>query len=373
MGADVVKIERPEGDVNRNIGPARHPGMGANFMNINRNKRSVVLDLKKSIAMEALMKFVATADVFVHSMRRSAAEKLGLGYQALAARNPRLVYAAATGYWHDGTRGGRPAYDDVIQGESGAAALNRIGGGEPRYFPMTFSDKFVGAIQASAIGMALFNRERTGLGQEVYVPMFETMLAFNFTEHLWGATFDPPLTAPGYPRMLTPHRKPYRAADGYICVHAVTDSHWRRLFEVIGRPEIISDERFSSVNQRSRNMEALYEILAGELRNYRVAEVSTRLDKAGVPNAPLNELKDLLTDKYLAEIDFFKRVDHPSEGRVVNTAIPVQFSRTPTSVRRLAPRLGEHTKQILEELGYGEAEIAEMSGGAVREAGSGAQ
>jgi crotonobetainyl-CoA:carnitine CoA-transferase CaiB-like acyl-CoA transferase len=336
--------------------------MGANFMNINRNKRSVVLDLKRPQALEALLKLVDTADVLVHCMRKAAAQRLGIGYAALAARNPRLIYAAASGYRHDGPRGDRPAYDDIIQGESGIAALNRTASGEPRYFPMTFSDKFVGHMQASAIGMALFNRERTGVGQEVFVPMFETMLAFNLTEHLWGATFDPPVSAPGYPRMLAANHRPYQTQDGYICVHAVTDRHWRGVFEAIERPDMASDERFATVNQRSRNIAALYDILAEEILKQRSEDLRERLERADVPNAPMSELEDILQSPYGQETGFFKRMEHPSEGSVLNMSIPTQFSRSPVSVRNLAPRLGEHTQAVLGELGYSADEIAVMSG-----------
>ena len=361
MGADVIKIERPEGDVNRYIGPSRHAGMSANFMHINRNKRSVVLDLKQPKARQALMKMIATADVFVHCMRKQAAVRMGIDYATIRALNPRIIYAAASGYRYDGPRKDRPAYDDIIQGESGVAALNRPRGGEPRYFPMTFADKFIGNIQASAIGMALYSRERTGVGQEVHVPMFETLLGFNFTEHLWGATFDPPLSPPGYPRMLATNRRPYPTRDGYMCLHAVTNDTWRRLFIAINRPDMVDDKRFATVSDRSRNIEALYDNLDAEIRKYSTAELRALLDAADVPNAPMNELQDLLQDSYVKETEFFKRVDHPSEGSVLSMSIPVQFGATPVSVRALAPRFGEHTRPILEELGYSDDDIQAMS------------
>ena len=229
MGADVIKVEPPEGDSIRPLGPSRHPGMGAYFLNINRNKKSVALDLKRSAAREALLKLVETADVFVHNMRLAAAERLGLDYQAVAGRNPRIVYAAAAGFRKDGVHRDRPSFDDVIQGESGLAALNGGPGGEPRYVPMAVCDKICGYVLASAIGMALFHRERTGEGQEVHVPMLETMVAFNFVDHLWYGVLAEPEKGLGYPRMLTEHRRPFPTKDGHICILATTDLQSRHL------------------------------------------------------------------------------------------------------------------------------------------------
>ena len=213
QGADVIKVEPPEGDPIRALGPWRHPGMGAYFLNINRNKKSVALDLKRPAARGALLKLFETADVFVHNMRLGAAERLGLDYSAVAGRNPRIVYAAATGFHKEGAYRDRPSFDDVIQGESGLAALNGGVGGEPRYVPMAISDKICGYVLASAIGMALFHRERTGEGQEVHVPMLETMVAFNLADHLWHGVLAEPEKGLGYPRMLTPHRQPFPTRD----------------------------------------------------------------------------------------------------------------------------------------------------------------
>ena len=245
MGADVIKVEPPEGDPIRPLGPARHPGMGAYFLNINRNKKSVALDLKRPAAREALLKLVETADVFVHNMRLGAAERLGLDYQAVAGRNPCIVYAAATGFRKDGAYRDRPSFDDVIQGESGLAALNGGVGGEPRYVPMAVCDKICGYVLASAVSMALFHRERSGKGQEVHVPMLETMVAFNLVDHLWHGVLAEPEKGLGYPRMLTQHRRPFPTKDGHICILATTDAQSRHLFEAIDRPELADDERFS--------------------------------------------------------------------------------------------------------------------------------
>src|SRR5271166_6134287 len=242
MGADVIKIEPPQGDPNRATGPARNPGMSAMHMNVNRNKRSLTLNLKRPEANDALLRLIDSADVFVHSMRPAAAERLGIGYRQLSARNPRLIYGFGPGYRQDGPHRDFPAFDDVLQGESGIAALMGQVLGEPRFYPTVIVDKLCGYVLASSIGMALYARERTGLGQQVQVPMFETILSFNYLEHLWGGAFDPPLEpGVGYVRLLTPQRRPYATKDGYICVLAVNDDQWARILPAIGRPELIVD------------------------------------------------------------------------------------------------------------------------------------
>lgn len=349
MGADVIKIEAPGGDYMRHLGPSRSDGMGVFFLNINRNKRSALLDLKQAEARTTLHRLIETADVFVHSMRPKAAERLGVDYQALSTKNPRLVYASAGGYRKDSSRRDWPAYDDVIQGASGIAAMNKIDG-EPRYFPTVICDKLCGYILASSIGIALYSRERTGAGQEVHVAMMDTMVGFNMIEHLWSGVLDEAEKGLGYSRMLTPHRRPYQTLDGYVSLLAVTNDQWQRLLTAVDRADLVGDPRFTEIGPRASNIDELYAIVVEQMKKRTTGDWIKRLDEAEIPNGVVNDFQDLLVDEYLAESRFFRRMQHPTEGRVVSMAVPVSFSKTAASIHRLAPRLGEHTEEILNEV-----------------------
>jgi crotonobetainyl-CoA:carnitine CoA-transferase CaiB-like acyl-CoA transferase len=360
LGADVIKVEAPEGDNCRWIGPSRNKGMGSYFAMLNRNKRSVVLDLKRPVARDALLHMVDSADVFVHNMRLGAAERLGLGYAALSARNPKLVYACASGFRKGSSKQEHPAFDDLIQGISGLAALNAATDGAPRYVPSVIVDKLTGQMLASMVGMALFHRERTGQGQEVHVPMLETTLGFLLVEHMWGMVLNQPELGMGYPRMLTPHRRPYATQDGYISVIAVSDAHWCRLFEAMGRTALIDDPRFATIAARSDNVDALYGVLTEGMRERTTAEWLEILAALDIPCGPANTLPDLLDDAYLKETAFFQSMRHPLDGDVTITAFPARFSASPPSVRRLWPALGEHTEEVLREIGCSDEDIREI-------------
>jgi crotonobetainyl-CoA:carnitine CoA-transferase CaiB-like acyl-CoA transferase len=362
MGADVIKIETPRGDPMRQLGLRRNEGMASHFLAFNRNKRSVTLDLKRPAALAALMRLAGTADVFVHNMRLGAAERLGIAYPRVAAVNPRIVYACATGYRKDGPYRDRPAYDDVIQGESGLAGLNLRANGESRFVPMAMADKLCGLVLASSVGMALFRRERTGQGEEIHVPMLETMLSFNLADHLWGATLAEPEKGVGYPRMFSAQRRPYRTKDGYLCIIANTDEQWRRLFAAIDRPELVEDPRFVNLGERTRNIDALLSILAERVALRTTAEWRERLMPADIPHGAANALDDLPQDDYLRQTGFFQRYDHPTEGPMMTTSIPVAFAHAPGALRLPPPRHGEHTRAILGEIGYTAAQIAGIEG-----------
>jgi crotonobetainyl-CoA:carnitine CoA-transferase CaiB-like acyl-CoA transferase len=357
MGADVIKVETTQGDSTRLIGPSRTPGMGSYFANLNRNKRSLAIDLKQPAAREALLRLVETADVFVHNMRIGAAARLGLDYETLSARNPKLIYACASGFRKGSSMQEFPAYDDLIQGVSGIASLNAGPDGAPRYFPTVVVDKLTGATLASMIGMALFHRERTGQGQEIHLPMMETILSFTLVEHMWHGTLGEPEKGLGYPRMLTPHRRPYPTKDGYISVIAHSNAQWGKLFEAMGKPELINDPRFSSVQARSKNIDAVYATLTEGMKLRSTEEWLAELRPADIPCGKANCLDDLFTEPYLTETGYFESHHHPVEGDVVIPAIPARFSKSPPNVHRPWPMLGEHNREILREAGYAETEI----------------
>jgi crotonobetainyl-CoA:carnitine CoA-transferase CaiB-like acyl-CoA transferase len=367
LGADIIKIESPEGDTTRYTGPRRHADMASLFMGINRNKRSIVLDLKQAPARAALLRLVDTADVFVHNIRPQKLDPLGLGSQALLARNSRLIYAGIHGWREDGPYSGRPAYDDIIQGLCGIAGLMDKLTGEPRYAPTILADKTCGLMAAQTILAALYHRERTGRGQYIEIPMFETMVSFVMVEHLHGRTFVPEEGALGYARVLAPWRRPYRTADGYVCMLAYTDGQWRRFWSALGRPEMMQDPRFADMAARSRNIDEVYKLAGEQLGSRTTAEWIALFDRLEIPAGPVNSLEQVMDDPHLEAIGFFRYMQHPSEGEVVMPDVPVRFAETPGAIDRLPPRLGEHGREILREIGMQPDEIDKLaaSGGLV--------
>ena len=351
MGADVIKIEAPEGDVTRTVGARRSEDMGALFLANNRNKRSVVLDLKQAKGQAILGAMTRKCDVLLHSIRTASAARLGLSYDTLAVHNPRLVYCHVKGFSDLGAYAGRPAYDDIVQALSGLAMLQTIVAGEPRYVPSIIADKITAVHAAYAIVLALFARERTGHGQAVGVPMLETMVAFNSSEHLAGCVFDPPAGKMGYEPLRQGLRRPFKTLDGWLCVLPYTDTNWRRFFELAARPDLAADPRFTTQLARQQHLALALGELAQQLATRTSAEWSALLLAADIPFAPVNKLDDLLNDPHLTSVDFWKRLEHPTEGWLRLPANPIEMSATPPSIRRLPPRLGEHTAEVLREFG----------------------
>jgi crotonobetainyl-CoA:carnitine CoA-transferase CaiB-like acyl-CoA transferase len=357
MGADVIKIESPDGDTTRYTGPARSADMAALFMGLNRGKRSLVLDLKQPAAADALWRLIAGADVFIHSMRPQKIERLGFAHTAVCARNPRIVYAAIHGYRSGGPYSGQPAYDDVIQGQSGVAALMSEIAGEPRYAPTILADKTTASALVGAVAAALYAREKTGRGQFVEVPMFESMVSFVLAEHLFGHCFTPPVGKLGYTRVMGSWRRPYKTKDGYLCMMAYTERHWRKFWAMVGKPEVCDDPRFNSIAARSHNVVALYELAGACLADKTTDQWLALLRDLEIPAARMSSLDGLMDDPQLNAGGFFKHADHPSQGEITFTDMPVRFSETAASAERLQPRLGEHSLEVLREAGLAENEI----------------
>ncbi|MEE4174786.1 MAG: CoA transferase [Xanthomonadales bacterium] len=362
LGADVIKIEPPTGDTNRNLGPYRtHSDMASLFINCNRNKRSIVLDLKSGAGKAAALEIMKDADVVVHNFRPGAMDRLGLNYDAVRAVNPQVIYCATYGYSKQGPYGEKGALDDSIQAASGIAALQEKVLGEPRYLPTVVADKTTGLFVAQAVLAALFHRERTGQGQEIEVPMFESMVSYVMVEHLWGQTFEPPIGRAGYVRLMAEHRKPYRCKDGlYLAVLPYWDAHWRTFCELSGHPELAEDPRFIDMQARLKNINESYAATGAIIAERDRQAWLDLLGETNVPMMVVNGLDDLVDDPHLVQTGFWHLRDDPDEGTVRMAAYPANFSVTPASIRRMAPRLGEHSIEVLREAGVAEATIERM-------------
>jgi crotonobetainyl-CoA:carnitine CoA-transferase CaiB-like acyl-CoA transferase len=362
MGAEVIKVEPPEGDLMRQIGPRHSDGMGAFFLGNNRNKKSIVLDLKTEQGLETLHALVRESDVVIHSVRTTAAKRLGISYEALRAQNPRVVYCHVKGYSDEGPYAGRPAYDDVGQAESGLAMMQQAVAGQPRYVPSIMADKVTALHAAFGIVTALFQRTVTGVGQAVHVPMFETMVAFNVVEHMWGETFIPKLAEAGYVPVSSGARRPFLTKDGkYICVLPYNEGHWRRFCEAVGDPELTADPRYSTFAARQSDQPAFWAEVGRRVLKRDYQEWIDLLGDSDVPFARVNSITDLLDDPHLKSVDFWQTIDHPTEGMLRMPSNPMTMTGSTPAAPSPPPLLGQHTFSIMRNLGLSDEAIERLA------------
>jgi crotonobetainyl-CoA:carnitine CoA-transferase CaiB-like acyl-CoA transferase len=361
FGADVIKVEAPEGDSSRYTGIPRNRGMSGTFQHNARAKRSIAMDLKRPEAKEALLRLAKGVDGLASNIRPQGLKRLGLDYEGVRAVNPGIVYLSMVGFGTGGRYAGRPAYDDLIQAASGVAMLLERSSGQPRYIPMAAIDRIVGSEAANAMLAGLVCKARTGVGQFIEVPMFETMARFVLSEHLQGTTFDPPTSPPGYPRTLSRNRRPYATKDGFLAVLPYNDGQWQRFFQAAGKGHLLeNDPRFVDIGARTRHIDELYAMVEAELTGRETAEWVELLQANDIPCIVPHTLETILDDPHLNDRKFFIFRDHPSEGRIRAMREPTIWSETPPREGGFAPRLGQHTREILEEVGFGSAEIEAM-------------
>ncbi|SMF57076.1 formyl-CoA transferase [Tistlia consotensis] len=359
LGAEVVKVEPPEGDSIRNGGSLKQPGMGSIYLALNRNKKSLAIDLKRPEAKAVIARLAAWADVVVHNMLPAAARRLGVDYESLAAVNPRLVYCAASGFAEGSPRAGEPAVDDVIQAASGIAALFAGPDSEPRYVPTLVADKVSGLLVCQAVLAALLAREKTGRGQAIYLSMFEAMAGFTLLEHLGGASFLPPQGPPGYGRLTTPYRRPMRTRDGYLSITPYTKRHWQQFFAAAGRPELGDDPRVTDAKRRNEEIGDLYAVLSGLLVERTTDEWMALSRRVGIPASPVHRLEDLVASGPLRDQGCLVPLAHPTLGDTLTVGPLVRLEGMAAADLRPAPALGQDSGAVLRQLGFSERQIGE--------------
>ena len=360
-GAEVLKLEERSGDVIRWIsGRSPTPGMSGKFMHMNRNKRSISLNLKSEAGRDALVRLIKTADVFLHNMRPAAIERLGLTYEHLVKVQPTLIYAGIVGFDQRGPYRNRPAYDSILQGGTALASLFAVHGDEPRYVPFVVVDRMAALMVTHTLLAALFARQRDGLSREIEIPMFESFAGLLLSEHLYGSSFDPPISKPGDARLLDANAKPVRTLDGHICVTTNTDAQVASLFEAFGRPDLKQDERFRTAAARIDHIREFFELRSFEIAKQKTSHWLNVLSLHDIPAMPCHTLESLLNDPQIKQVGLLEHGEHPTQGRIVNINVPTRMTGFNPSVRIPAPHIGEHTEALLKEVGYSEQEVNQL-------------
>jgi crotonobetainyl-CoA:carnitine CoA-transferase CaiB-like acyl-CoA transferase len=361
FGAEIIKVEDPDGDITRNLGPQKVPGQSGTYIYLNNGKKSISLDLRDPRGVNACLRIAAGCDVFLHSIRPQAITKLGLDYPALKAVNPAIIYCNLFGFGREGRYFGKPAYDDIIQAVSGLSMLQAAIHDQPSYVASALTDKITGMMAAYAITAAVYSRSQTGRGQEIDVPMYETMSSFLLAEQATGAVFDPPLGPPRYARLLTRHRRPLQTADGYLAVMVYNDKQWVRFCQLANREDLRLDTRFSTIGSRTQNSDAFYTLLSEVIATRSSEQWYADLTEAEIPCIRVNDLSELYSDPHLLDVGFFSTSEDRWCGNVKLPRAPVTMTRSSSSAIGHTPLLGENGGEVLREAGFEGAEIEALA------------
>ena len=357
FGAEIIKIEEPGGDLTRVIGPERNAGMASLYLGSNRNKKSLVLNLKKQEAKSALWKLIRESDILIHNIRPQKIAALGFDADSVLKFNPQIVYVGLHGYREEGIYGGQPAFDDVIQGQSGIAGAFQARDNIPNLAPTIVADKSTALLASTGLLAAYIKRLRSGHGSFLEVSMFEGMVGYVMIEHHAGETFIPPIDKAGYSRVLSRFRRPHKTKDGYMCILPYTDHQYDKFWQAVDRVDYASDERFNSIKNRSKNISELYEIIGEIASNLETKVLIEMLTEAEIPCGAVNKLEDLKNDPHLKDLGFFREFEHPTEGLIQVPDSAFRLNRKELPIRHHQPKLGEHSKEILLKLGYSDSEI----------------
>ncbi len=360
LGADIIKVEDVKGDMTRNIGIQNSPNMSSMYLGVNRNKRSIILDLKKKISKQVLWKLIKTSDVFIHNMRPTKITNLGFSPLKIKKKNNKIIFVGLYGYGKYGEYTGQPAFDDIIQGQSGLASLYQLSKNEPAFIPSVVADKTIGLLASTALLSAYIKFLKTGEGSCVEISMFEGMASYTLLEHQYGQIFLPSRETIGYPRLLSQSRKPYKTLDGYICILPYTDKQWFKFFEIINKKELKNDRRFSNIKARSKVINTLYKLIEESVKKKTNEQLCKILKKNDIPHGIVNTLANLKNDKHLKKVKFFRKIKHPSEGNLLLTDTGIKINNQSLPIRKHQPSLGENSSEILKEIGYNNEEIKKI-------------